>query len=336
VGHGALGERALLPVIPSANEFPYTIRVVSEVLSSNGSTSQASICGSTLALMDAGVPLKAAVAGIAMGLVMGETAGSYKVLTDIQGMEDHLGDMDFKVAGTRNGITALQMDIKVMGISRQIMAEALEQAREARCEILDVIEACIPAPRPQLSPYAPQMVTMQIDPSKIGAVIGAGGKTIRSIQEETGVKIDIEDDGTVFVAAMNTQAAEEAQRRIRGLVEEPEVGRIYTGRVVRCTDFGAFIEFLPGQDGLVHISQLDSQRVERVEDVVQVGDEVMVMVTDIGADGKVRLSRQAVLENWTAEEARERDQGGRRNRSSDRPDSGRGRGGYGRPRDRRS
>jgi polyribonucleotide nucleotidyltransferase len=336
VGHGALGERALLPVIPSANEFPYTIRVVSEVLSSNGSTSQASICGSTLALMDAGVPIKAPVAGIAMGLVMGETAGSYKVLTDIQGMEDHLGDMDFKVAGTRNGITALQMDIKVKGISRQIMAEALEQAREARCEILDVIEACIPAPRPQLSPYAPQMVTMQIDPSKIGAVIGAGGKTIRSIQEETGVKIDIEDDGTVFVAAMNTQAAEEAQRRIRGLVEEPEVGRIYTGRVVRCTDFGAFIEFLPGQDGLVHISQLDSQRVERVEDVVQVGDEVMVMVTDIGADGKVRLSRQAVLENWTAEEARERDQGGRRNRSSDRPDSGRGRGGYGRPRDRRS
>jgi polyribonucleotide nucleotidyltransferase len=322
VGHGALGERALLPMIPPAEEFPYTIRVVSEVLSSNGSTSQASICGSSLALMDAGVPIKAPVAGIAMGLVMDADSNAYKVLTDIQGLEDHLGDMDFKVAGSREGITALQMDIKVRGISSQIMSEAMEQARQARLQILDVIEACIPEPRAELSSYAPSMTTMMIDPDKIGMVIGAGGKTIRSIQEETDVKIDIEDDGTVFIAAPDGQASAEARRRIEALVEEPEIGKIYTGRVVRTTNFGAFVEFLPGQDGLVHISQLASERVPSVEDVVRVGDEVMVMVTDIGPDGKVRLSRQAVLENWTPEEARERDSGGRRSggggRSSDR------------------
>jgi polyribonucleotide nucleotidyltransferase len=318
VGHGALGERALMPMLPPQDEFPYTIRVVSEVLSSNGSTSQASICGSTLSLLDAGVPLKAPVAGIAMGLVMDEESGSYRVLTDIQGMEDHLGDMDFKVAGTRDGITALQMDIKIQGISRQIMAEALEQARQAREEILDVIAACIPEPRPELSPYAPSLTTMQIHPDKIGAVIGSGGKTIRGIQDETGVKIDIEDDGTVFIAAANGQAAAEARKRIEGLVEEPEIGKIYTGRVVRTTDFGAFVEFLPGQDGMVHISQLASERVPSVESVVQVGDEVMVMVTNIDAAGKVRLSRQAVLEGWTAEEARERDQANRRPRSNSR------------------
>jgi polyribonucleotide nucleotidyltransferase len=323
VGHGALGERALLPMIPPAEEFPYTIRVVSEVLSSNGSTSQASICGSTLALMDAGVPIRAPVAGIAMGLVIDESTGAYKVLTDIQGMEDHLGDMDFKVAGTMEGITALQMDIKVRGISRQIMAEALEQARQARNQILDVITECIAQPRAEMSLYAPRMTTMQIDPDKIGAVIGSGGKTIRSIQEETDVKIDIEDDGTVFIAAANGQAAMEAQRRIEALVEEPEIGKTYTGRVVRTTDFGAFVEFLPGQDGLVHISQLDTQRVPTVEDVVRVGDEVMVMVTDIDPAGKVRLSRQAVLEGWTAEEAQERDRANRRGRSSGR--SGRSR-----------
>jgi polyribonucleotide nucleotidyltransferase len=318
VGHGVLGERALLPMIPPAEEFPYTIRVVSEVLSSNGSTSQASICGCTLALMDAGVPIKAPVAGIAMGLVLDEQSKAYKVLTDIQGMEDHLGDMDFKVAGTRDGITALQMDIKVKGISREIMSEALEQARVARNEILDVLHACIAEPRPELSTYAPQMTTMQIDPDKIGAVIGSGGKTIRSIQDETGVKIDIEDDGTVFIAAQDGQAASSARQRIEALVEEAEVGKIYTGRVVRTTDFGAFVEFLPGQDGMVHISQLDSGRVPTVESVVQVGDEVMVMVIDISPDGRVRLSRQAVLEGWTAAEARERDQAGRRNRSGGR------------------
>jgi polyribonucleotide nucleotidyltransferase len=315
VGHGALGERALLPMIPPAEEFPYTIRVVSEVLSSNGSTSQASICGSTLALMDAGVPIKAPVAGIAMGLVMDTSSGSYKVLTDIQGMEDHLGDMDFKVAGTEQGITALQMDIKVRGISRQIMAEALQQARQARFQILDVMEDCIAQPREEMSLYAPRMTTMQIHPDKIGAVIGSGGKTIRSIQEETDVKIDIEDDGTVFIAAANGQAAMEAQRRIEALVEEAEIGKIYTGRVVRTTDFGAFVEILPGQDGLVHISQLDTQHVPTVEDVVRVGDEVMVMVTDIDPAGKVRLSRQAVLEGWTLDEAQERDQPNRRGRS---------------------
>ena len=318
VGHGALGERALLPMLPSLEDFPYTIRVVSEVLSSNGSTSQASICGSTLALMDAGVPIKAPVAGIAMGLVIDEETSQYKVMTDIQGMEDHLGDMDFKVAGTREGITALQMDIKVKGISREIMAQALEQAKVARYQILDVIEACIPEPRAELSPYAPRLTTMQIDPDKIGAVIGSGGRTIRSIQDETGVKIDIDDDGTIVIAAADGQAAEEAERRISTLVEEPEIGKTYTGRVVRTTAFGAFVEFLPGQDGLVHISQLASHRVPSVEDVVQVGDEVLVMVIDIDPEGKVRLSRQAVLEGWTAEQARSADQANRRSRSSGR------------------
>jgi polyribonucleotide nucleotidyltransferase len=318
VGHGALGERALLPMIPPVEEFPYTIRIVSEVLSSNGSTSQASICGSTLALMDAGVPIKAPVAGIAMGLVINDSGDTYRVLTDIQGMEDHLGDMDFKVAGTRDGITALQMDIKVQGISRQIMAEALDQARVARNQILDVIADCIPEPRAELSPNAPSLTTMQIHPDKIGAVIGSGGKTIRSIQDETGVKIDIEDDGTVFIAAADGEAAAAARKRIEGLVEEPEIGKIYTGRVVRTTDFGAFVEFLPGQDGMVHISQLASERVPSVESVVQVGDEVMVMVTNIDSQGKVRLSRQAVLEGWTAEEARERDRANRRPRSGGR------------------
>lgn len=316
IGHGALGERALLPMIPEQDIFPYTIRLVSEVLSSNGSTSQASICGSTLALMDAGVPMKAPVAGIAMGLVMDEESGAYQVLTDIQGMEDHLGDMDFKVAGTDDGITALQMDIKVHGISREVMANALAQARDARVQILDVIRGCIAEPRPQLSQYAPQMTTIQIHPDKIGMVIGPGGKTIRAIQDETGAKIDIDDDGTVFIAAANGEAAAAARQRIEALVEEPEIGKTYTGKVVRTTDFGAFVEFLPGQDGLVHISQLDSHRVPSVEDVVKVGDEILVMVIDVDREGRVRLSRQAVLENWTAEEARERDQASRRNRSS--------------------
>jgi len=332
IGHGALGEKALLPMIPPADEFPYTIRVVSEVLSSNGSTSQASICGSTLALMDAGVPIKAPVAGIAMGLVLEEETGSYQVLTDIQGMEDHLGDMDFKVAGTRDGITALQMDIKVQGISRTIMAEALDQARQARNQILDVIVDCIAEPNAELSQYAPQMTTIQIDPEKIGMIIGPGGKTIRAIQDETGAKIDIDDDGTVFIAAADGTSASAARARIEAITEEPEIGKIYTGKVVRTTDFGAFVEFLPGQDGLVHISQLDSQRIPTVESVCKTGDEIMVMVIDIDPQGKVRLSRQAVLENWTAEEARERDQANRSrsrrsssNRSSNRSRSSRDR-----------
>ncbi len=305
VGHGALAERALMPVLPAQEEFPYTIRVVSEVLSSNGSTSMASVCGSTLSLMDAGVPIKAPVAGIAMGLV--KENDRYVILTDIQGVEDHLGDMDFKVAGTARGITALQMDIKVKGITTQIMGQALDQAHEARMEILEVIRACIPSPRPDLKPHAPRMTVLQIDPEKIGAVIGPGGKVIRKIQEDTGVKIDIEDDGKVYISAVNGPSAAEARRRVESLTETPVVGRIYTGKVVRIADFGAFVEILPNIDGLVHISQLDSNRVEKVEDVCRLGDELTVMVTGIDPEGKVRLSRAAVLEGWTAEEAAEHD-----------------------------
>nr|HID14336.1 polyribonucleotide nucleotidyltransferase [Anaerolineae bacterium] len=318
IGHGALAERALLPVIPDEDAFPYTIRVVSEVLGSNGSTSMASVCGSTLALMDAGVPIKAPVAGIAMGLMMED--GRYRVLTDIQGLEDHVGDMDFKVAGTRQGITALQMDIKVGGLSYDILTEALEQARQARMQILDVIEATIPAPRAELSPYAPRMTILHVDPDKLGAVIGTGGKTVRALEEECGVRIDIEDDGTIYIASTSGPAAEKAQRMIEELTEEPEVGRIYTGRVVRTTDFGAFVEILPGTDGMVHISQLADYRASSVKDVVEVGDEIMVMVTDIDPEGKIRLSRRAVLEGWTPEQARAADRpGGNRGRRERRP-----------------
>jgi polyribonucleotide nucleotidyltransferase len=312
IGHGALAERALLPVIPDADKFPYTVRVVSEVLGSNGSTSMASVCGSTLALMDAGVPIKAPVAGIAMGLMMED--GRYRILTDIQGMEDHLGDMDFKVAGTGNGITALQMDIKVGGLSYEILAEALEQARQARLQILKVIGGTLPAPRPELSPYAPRMTILHVDPDKLGAVIGSGGKTVRSLQETCGVRIDIEDDGTIYIASTSGPAAEKAQQMIEALTEEAEVGRIYTGRVVRTTDFGAFVEILPGTDGMVHISQLADYHVEKVEDAVHVGDEIMVMVTDVSPEGKIRLSRRAVLEGWTPEEAQ----------AADRPSGSRG------------
>jgi polyribonucleotide nucleotidyltransferase len=301
IGHGALAERALVPVLPSETEFPYTMRLVSEVLSSNGSTSMASVCGSTLALLDTGVPIRAPVAGIAMGLV--KESDRYAILTDIQGIEDHLGDMDFKVAGTRKGITALQMDIKIKGLTSQILSEALEQARQARFEILDKIEVCMPAPRPSLKPHAPHLTILTIDPDKIGAVIGPGGKMIRSIQEKTGVRIDIEDDGTVFIAAEDGPSAAEARQLVEGLTEEAVVGRIYTGRVVRTTDFGAFVEILPNVDGMVHISQLDSEHVEKVEDVARVGDEITVMVTNIDPEGKIRLSRQAVLEGWTPEEA---------------------------------
>jgi polyribonucleotide nucleotidyltransferase len=305
VGHGALAERALTAVVPSEADFPYTLRVVSEVLSSNGSTSMGSVCGSTLALMDAGVPIKAPVAGIAMGLVKDEAG--YAILTDIQGIEDHLGDMDFKVAGTAQGITALQMDIKIKGLTAEIMAQALDQAREARLKILEVIHSAIAEPRPDLSPYAPRMTTMHISPEKIGAVIGPGGKMIRKIQDETGVKIDIEDDGTVFIASSDGEAARKAREMIAGLTESPEIGRIYTGKVVRTTDFGAFVEILPGIDGMVHISQLADYRVNKVEDICRVGDELTVMVINVDEGGKIRLSRQAVLEGWTAEEAMERD-----------------------------
>ncbi len=310
IGHGALAERALEPVIPPEEEFPYTIRLVSEVMSSNGSSSMASVCGSTLALMDTGVPIKAPVAGVAMGLV---TDGDrYRVLTDIQGMEDHLGDMDFKVAGTDKGITALQMDIKIAGLSRQIMEEALAQARKARLFILDKMMAVIAAPRPELKPHVPRITSIKIPVDKIGAVIGPGGKVIRGLQAETGTTIDIAEDGTVYIASTDAAGAAAAVERISLLTEEPEVGHIYTGKVVRTTDFGAFVEILPGTDGMVHISQLASDRVNKVEDVVQVGDEITVMVTAIDSTGRIRLSRQAVLEGWTAEEARERDNGGKR------------------------
>ncbi len=332
VGHGALGEAALRPMIPPEDEFPYTIRLVSEVVSSNGSTSMASVCGSTLALMDAGVPIRKPVAGIAMGLI--KEGDKVAVLTDIQGMEDHLGDMDFKVAGTDTGITALQMDIKISGVSGDVMTRALDQARTARLQILDLITATIPAPRPELSDYAPRMTVIKIDPEKIGMVIGPGGKTVRSIQETTGVKIDIQEDGTVFVAGTDGPSAARAVERIQALTEDAEIGRIYTGKVVRIEAYGAFVEFLPGKEGMVHISQLADYRVNSVEDEVALGDEIMVMVTDVN-DGKVRLSRQAVLEGWTAEEARQHDRptGGRSGGGGGR--DRRGGGGRGGDRDRR-
>ncbi len=320
IGHGALAERALVPVIPPEKEFPYTLRLVSEVLSSNGSSSMASVCGSTLALMDTGVPIKAPVAGVAMGLI--KEGEQYAILTDILGAEDHLGDMDFKVAGTAAGITALQMDIKIKGITTQIMREALEQARVARLAILEKMLAVLDAPRPELKPHVPRIVVVQIPVDKIGAVIGPGGKMIRAIQEETGAKIDIDEDGTVFIATADGESARRAREKIEGLTETAVIGRIYTGKVVRVTDFGAFVEILPNMDGMVHISQLNSQRVEKVEDVVRVGDEITVMVTDIDSAGKIRLSRQAVLEGWTAEEAAERDRprsgGGGRSSGGDR------------------
>jgi polyribonucleotide nucleotidyltransferase len=327
VGHGALAERALIPVIPSADEFPYTMRLVSEVLSSNGSTSMASVCASTLALMDTGVPIKAPVAGIAMGLVKGD-GDQYAILTDILGLEDHLGDMDFKVAGTKEGVTALQMDIKIKGIPSEIMAQALAHARDARLSILDKMLSVIPEHRSSLKPHTPRITVVQIPVDKIGAVIGPGGKMIRGIQEETNTRIDIQEDGSIFIAATDVESEELARNRILALTESAEIGRIYTGKVVRTTDFGAFVEILPGTDGLVHISQLDSERVNRVEDIVRMGDEITVMVTDIDPAGKVRLSRQAVLEGWTAEEARQKDRaGGRRGGSGGSSRRGSG-GGY--------
>jgi polyribonucleotide nucleotidyltransferase len=305
IGHGMLAENALRPVLPHKDDFPYTIRVVSEVMSSNGSTSMAAVCGSSLALMDGGVPITAQVAGIAMGLV---TDGEkYAVLTDIQGMEDHLGDMDFKVAGTREGITALQMDIKIKGIPRETMAQALNQALDARMQILDVMDGTTDAPREELKEHAPRMTVINIPKSKIRNVIGKGGETIRGIQNDTNTEIHIEEDGTVFVAATNKAGADAARSRIEALTESPEPGRIYTGKVTRIENYGVFVEILPGTDGMVHVSQLDTYRVPHPSEVVSVGDEIMVMVTDITHDGKIRLSRQAVLEGWSLEEAVEQD-----------------------------
>ena len=295
IGHGALGERALFQVIPDEETFPYTIRLVAEVLESNGSSSQASICAGTLALMDAGVPIKAPVAGIAMGLV--SDGENYTILTDIQGLEDHLGDMDFKVAGTRDGITALQMDIKIQGITEQILTEALSQAKKARFEILDQLESTLPAPRKELSPYAPKIEMIQIDPEKIKVVIGKGGDTINGIIEETGVKIDIDQDGKVSIASSDAEMIQKAIKIIEELTKEIKVGEVYLGKVVRIEKFGAFVNLIKGKDGLVHISQLANERVNKVEDVVKLGDEVLVKVTEIDRQGRVNLSRKALLED---------------------------------------
>lgn len=293
IGHGALAERALEPVIPPVEEFPYTIRLVSEVLSSNGSTSQASVCGSTLALLDAGVPIKKPVAGIAMGLVKSED--KTVILTDIQGLEDHLGDMDFKVAGTRDGITAIQMDIKISGIDRDILENALERARQGRLFILDKMSETISKPREQLSPYAPRMFQMQVDPDKIRDIIGPGGKMINKIIDETDVKIDIDDNGKVLIAASNKENGEKAMELINNIVKDIEVGDIYTGKVVRIVSFGAFVELINGKEGLLHISNIAHERIDKVEDVLNVGDEVLVKVTEIDNQGRINLSRKAVL-----------------------------------------
>lgn len=333
IGHGALAENALLPMIPDEADFPYTIRLVSEVMSSNGSTSMASVCGSTLSLMDAGVPIKAPVAGIAMGLIQEED--KVAVLTDIQGLEDHIGDMDFKVAGTAQGITALQMDIKIAGLPDAVMEQALAQARAARLQILDVILGAIAEPRSDLKDSAPRMITLKIDPEKIGAVIGPGGKIVRSIQDAHKVTIEIAEDGTVFIAGEDGPSVYMAQDKVRGLTEDVEPGRVYTGKITRVESYGVFVELVPGKEGLVHVSQLADYRISSVEAEFSVGDEIMVMVTDVDRDGRVRLSRQAVLEGWSLDEAKSNDpgigsggsnrNGGGRNRGGNR--GGRDRGG---------
>ncbi len=329
IGHGALAERALEPVVPDQDKFPYSLRLVSEVMSSNGSTSMASVCGSTLALMDAGVPISAPVAGIAMGLIMGDD-GQYRVLTDIAGQEDFMGDMDFKVAGTRAGITALQMDIKIGGVSRELLQQALQQAKDAREYLLDQMQEIISEPREEVSPYAPKMYRIQINPDQIGLLIGPGGKTVRKIQEEAGgATVDIEEDGTVFVGGINEEVARKAIQMIEGLTKEVKVGEIYTGKVTRLLNFGAFVEILPGKEGLVHISQLGEDHVERVEDEVNTGDEVTVMVTEIDNLGRINLSRRAVL---LGEEPPPPSEGGERRgggRGGDRGGRGGDRGGRG-------
>jgi polyribonucleotide nucleotidyltransferase len=293
IGHGALAERALEPMIPSEEDFPYTIRLVSEVVSSNGSSSMASVCGSTLALMDAGVPIKAPVSGVAMGLIKQDD--TVTILTDIQGMEDFLGDMDFKVAGTEKGITAIQMDIKIKGIEEEILKSALQQAKEGRLFILNKMLSAIPKPRKELSPYTPRIFTITIDPDKIRDIIGPGGKTINKIIAETNTKIDIEDDGRVYIAAPEETSGRKAMEIIDRLTQDVEVGRIYMGKVMRITNFGAYAEILPGKEGLIHISKLSQERVKKVEDVVKVGDEVLVKVTDIDKQGRINLSHKDAI-----------------------------------------
>ena len=294
IGHGALAERALIPVLPSKEEFPYAIRVVSEVLSSNGSTSQGSVCGSTLSLLDAGVPIKNMVSGIAMGLIKHDD--KVAILSDIQGMEDHLGDMDFKVAGTENGITAIQMDIKIAGIDKEILTKALQQAKVGRIHILNEMRKTISKPKEELSKYAPKIITMVINPDKIRDVIGPGGKVISKIIEETGVKIDIEQTGEVFIAGTDSEMLKLAKKLIDDIVAEIEVGKVYTGKVSRITNFGAFVEVLPGKEGLLHISHISHERVAKVEDVLKIGDMVEVKVTDIDEKGRANLSRKVLLE----------------------------------------
>ncbi len=296
IGHGALAERALEPVIPSEEEFPYALRLVSEILSSNGSSSMASVCGSTLSLMDAGVPIKAPVAGVAMGLIKDDKSDKVVVLSDIQGLEDFLGDMDFKVAGTMNGITAIQMDIKIKGIDRAILSQALRQALEGRLHILGIMLECLPAPRTKMSPYAPKIISFNINPDKIREVIGPGGKMINKIIAETGVKIDIEDDGRVAIATPDEEAAAKARRIIEGIAKDVEVGEVYHGKVVRIlSTMGAFVELLPGKDGLLHISKLANERVEKVEDVLNIGDEVEVKVSEIDSQGRINLIRNDIV-----------------------------------------
>ena len=293
IGHGALAQRAIEPLLPSEDEFPYTIRVVSEVMSSNGSTSQASVCGSTLCLLDAGVPMKDMVAGIAMGLIKDEE--DVVILSDIQGMEDFLGDMDFKVAGTEKGITAIQMDIKISGIDEDILKRALAQAREGRLHILGEMKKVIDKPRESLSPYAPMIINMMINPDKIREVIGTGGKVINKIIDETGVKIDIDNDGKVSILSNDQEMCMKAKAIIEGIVAEPEVGKTYSGKITKIMQFGAFVEILPGKEGLLHISQMDKQRVAKVEDLFKEGDSVEVKLTEIDSQGRLNLSRKVLL-----------------------------------------
>ncbi|MBN1352194.1 polyribonucleotide nucleotidyltransferase [candidate division KSB1 bacterium] len=295
IGHGNLAERALKPVLPNESVFPYTVRIVSQILESNGSSSMATVCAGSLSLMDAGVPVKEAVAGIAMGLI--KENDEIRILSDILGDEDHMGDMDFKVAGTRQGITAFQMDLKIKGISTEIMRVALEQAREGRLHILDIMQQEIAASRPEISKYAPRIISMKVDTDSIGAIIGPGGKMIREITEKTGAVINIDDDGTVTIAAVDPAGAELAEQIIKNLVEEPEVGQVYDGKVKKITNFGAFVEILPGKEGLLHISEIEHRRINRVEDVLKVGDEVKVKLLKIDPQGKLDLSRKALIEN---------------------------------------
>jgi polyribonucleotide nucleotidyltransferase len=309
IGHGALAERAIRPVIPADEDFPYTIRVVSDIMESNGSSSMATVCGGSLALMDAGVPIKKAVAGVAMGMIMED--GKYAILTDILGLEDHLGDMDFKVTGTREGVTGFQMDVKISGISKEVMIEALGQAKRARIQILDIMDKTIEKARDDISPFAPKIHQIKVPVDKIREIIGPGGKMIRHIQDTSGAKIDIEDDGTVTIAAIDGESHDKAMAMIEEITAEPEVDKVYMGRVRSIVQFGAFLEIMPGRDGLLHISEIDINRVERVEDVMNIGDEIEVKVVNVDRDGKIRLSRKVLLPDYDEEKHGSRDRGGR-------------------------